>query len=144
MLRYEICIQLSRFTGNSSLICKNHKILTNFVMLKSLNKYLACFLLVTFSWVILPTHTIHDLFANHNDTDSNFCARYHSHLGLHVEKKHTHCEILKINTPVYDSPPLFIFEKIDAGFISEIKTNLQSVYFNQKYFNLPSRAPPVC
>ena len=111
--------------------------------MKVLNKYLTYLLLVTFFWAILPTHTLHDLFANHEDTEHDFCAKYHSHLGTHIEKKHTHCEILKVNTPVYDSPSLFIFKKIEAVIISEIKTNCKSAYFNQKHLNLPSRAPPI-
>lgn len=107
-----------------------------------LNKYLSYFLLITFSWVILPTHTIHALFANHQDTDHDFCAKNHSHLGTHIEIKHTHCDILKFNSPVYDSPALFVLEKIEAVFIAEVKTNCQSAYFNQNYLALPSRGPP--
>ena len=92
---------------------------------------------------MFPTHTLHDLFANHEDTDFDFCAKYHSHLGTHIEKKHTHCEILKTITPVYDAPTLLLIKKIESVDISEITINQPSAYFSHKYPNLPSRAPPM-
>ncbi len=92
---------------------------------------------------MLPTHTLHDLFADHDDTAMDYCAAHHAHLGLHVEQKHTHCEILKINTPVYDSPDLLVFEKVEAIIISEIKTDYQSIYFNHHLLSIPARGPPT-
>jgi hypothetical protein len=92
---------------------------------------------------MLPTHTMHNLFAHHEDTAHDYCATHHGHLGLHVEKKHTHCEILKTNTPVYDSPDLFVFEKTEAIIIAEVKSNYSSVHFNSLVFNIPARGPPT-
>ncbi|MBK7817584.1 MAG: hypothetical protein IPJ60_08555 [Sphingobacteriaceae bacterium] len=67
--------------------------------MKKLNTYIAYFLLVAFSWVITPAHTIHDLFADHHDTADNFCKLNHAHLGTHLEEQHIHCDILKLDSP---------------------------------------------
>ncbi len=92
---------------------------------------------------MLPTHTLHELFANHEDTEHDFCAKYHAHLGTHVEKKHTHCEILKTTAPVYNSPQLLIFEKTAPVFTAEIKSTYPSTYFNFHFRNVPARGPPA-
>jgi len=91
----------------------------------------------------LPTHTLHELFADHEDTEHGYCAKYHSHLGTHFEKQHSHCEILKTNTPVYNSPDFVILENTEAIFICEINTDYKSGYFNQNYLSVPARGPPA-
>ena len=111
--------------------------------MKKLNIYLAYFLLAAFTWVITPAHTIHDIFANHHDTADNFCKLYHSHLGTHVEEQHTHCDILKLDSPAYDLTTLVAVECVS----NEINTSLP--FYKQRAsqadlsYNLPSRAPPV-
>lgn len=112
-------------------------------MLIFANTYVARALLLVFMWVLLPTHTIHDLFANHHDTADNFCAENHKHLGTHVEEQHTHCDILNLNSPTYH-PPVYIHV---ANLIAIIVDN-QSFYLPEKVnsvfeLQLPSRAPPV-
>lgn len=111
--------------------------------MKKLNTYISYFLLLAFAWVILPTHTIHDIFANHHDTADNFCKLYHSHLGTHVEEQHTHCDILNVNTPVYHAPQLVIVG--EAPFI--FKTISFRGHFGKPMPThscyIPARAPPV-
>lgn len=98
---------------------------------------------MAFTWVITPAHTIHDLFANHHDTADNFCKLYHSHLGTHIEEQHTHCDILKLDSPAYDLTTLVVVNCVST----EINTSL--VAYKQDHdqvdlsYNLPSRAPPV-
>lgn len=111
--------------------------------LKTIKKYISYFLLVTFSWAIVPTHTLHEIFADHNDTAHDYCAKFHAHLGLHVEKKHTHCEILKSTTPVYDRTNFFILDKIEPVFVAEIKSEYQSASLNQFLTSVPARGPPA-
>jgi hypothetical protein len=111
--------------------------------LKKLNVYLAYFLLVAFAWVITPAHTIHDVFADHHDTADNFCKFYHSHLGTHVEEQHTHCDILKLDSPIYD---LAIVVSVESA---KTVINTSAPIYKQRFlladlsYNLPSRAPPA-
>jgi hypothetical protein len=113
------------------------------VLLKDLRKYLSIVLLVAFAWVITPTHTIHDLFADHEDTADNFCLTHHAHLGTHVEELHTHCDILDVNTPVYYTPTLVTLPQL----VSIVQTKYNFTCLNRiisfSVCNLPSRAPPV-
>jgi len=111
--------------------------------LKKLHNYTAWFLLLVFAWVLTPAHTIHDLFADHHDTADNYCKLYHAHLGTHVEEQHTHCEILKLDSPAYD---LTEFISLECAF-TVINTSVPQ--YNSRSFdvdlsyNLPPRAPPV-
>lgn len=111
--------------------------------MKDLRKYISQAILVVFIWVLLPTQTIHNLFADHVDTEDNFCQKHHGHLGTHIEETHVHCEILKLNTPVYSIPQLvslncsvFIIETLFLFSIPEIPVSDASG-------DLPARAPPV-
>jgi hypothetical protein len=99
---------------------------------------------LVFSLAILPTHTLHEWFADHEDTEHNFCEKYHSHLGIHVEKTHTHCEILKTNTPVYYSPSLPVFKTVQTVILSEISSAYESFLPSQASLNIPARGPPAC
>lgn len=92
---------------------------------------------------MIPVHTMHDLFADHDDTAENYCLVNHAHLGTHLEEAHINCEILDVNTPVYFTPDLVLITQIVAIVstkllpINEGRENVFSVC------NLPSRAPPV-
>lgn len=106
-------------------------------------KYLVYLLLLTFLWVITPVHTIHDLFADHQDTADNYCLVNHSHLGVHVESKHTHCEILDFNSAVYFKTDLISVSVTVQTIISLVdQLNPQQVICFLGS-NLPSRAPPA-
>lgn len=98
---------------------------------------------MVFSWVILPTQTLHELFADHEDTEHGYCAKYHSHLGTHYETKHTHCDILDTNTPIYEKASFNTFETITAECVSIINTIYQSVSLNSHTTDLPARGPPA-
>lgn len=91
---------------------------------------------------MLPIHTIHEIFANHQDTEAGFCEKYHSHLGTHIEKTHTHCEILKTNAQVYNSPVFPFFNKVELSFFTIIKTGYKSIYINNYYNSVSARGPP--
>lgn len=114
-----------------------------FGIVKKLKVYISYFLLLVFAWVITPTHTIHNLFADHEDTADNYCLVNHAHLGTHVETQHTHCDILDINTPVYCVPRLIVISQLT----SIINTKHLITHLNRiisfSVCNLPSRAPPI-
>jgi hypothetical protein len=110
---------------------------------KQKRTYFVYLLLIAFAWVITPVHTIHDLFADHEDTADNYCLVNHSHLGVHVESKHTHCEVLEFNASVYFKTDLVTIKGPVNTIITLVdQLNLQQVicYLGS---NLPSRAPPV-
>lgn len=100
-------------------------------------------MLLVFGWVMVPVHTMHDLFADHNDTADNYCLVNHAHLGTHVEEAHINCDILDINTPVYFIPDLVLITQI----VATVSTSLLPINENKEcsfsVCNLPSRAPPV-
>jgi hypothetical protein len=111
--------------------------------LKKFNTYIAYFLLLAFAWVITPAQTIHDIFADHHDTADNYCKLYHSHLGTHVEEQHTHCDILKLDSPVYDLTAL-----VAVSSVKHVVSTSLTVYKSRPLqadlsYNLPSRAPPI-
>ena len=93
-------------------------------------------------WVLVPTHTLHELFANHNDTEHEYCTDHQSETGTHVEKKHTHCQILDTNTPIYEKPSLVIFENNLNGPSTEINTIYYFSYLNQRLSLQSNRGPP--
>ena len=108
-------------------------------MLK-LKKYISIFLLLLFAWVITPTQILHNVFANHTDTDCDFD---HNKGGLHVESKHTHCDIFKTNTTLYNTPKITNSVKLILVLIDELKIKQQAFYFYTNKVNLPARAPPI-
>ena len=93
-------------------------------------------------WVLIPNHTLHGLFANHDDTEHEYCAEHHSS-GTQVEKTHTHCQILDTNTPIYEKPSLVIFENNLNGISTEINTIYSFSYFNQQILLHSNRGPPA-
>ncbi|MDZ4663523.1 MAG: hypothetical protein SGJ15_01475 [Bacteroidota bacterium] len=111
--------------------------------MKKINTYIAYFLLVAFSWVITPTPTIHDLFADHHDTADNFCKLNHAHLGTHIEEQHTHCGILDLNAPVYSAPQLVTLNIITLTVNTLVYSFYQSRFISFSVCNLPSRGPPT-
>jgi hypothetical protein len=112
------------------------------LVLNKLKQYIAAFLVSVFAWVLLPAPMVHELFADHEDTAHDFC-KTHGHTGLHIEEKHTHCEILKTNTPVYNTPVFVSFQTSEVVLISEINTVSQSGYYTTSYVSIPARGPPA-
>lgn len=111
--------------------------------MKKVKSYLSIVLLVVFAWVILPTQTIHDLFADHIDTEDNYCQKYHSHLGTHIEETHIHCEILKLNSPVYSLPQLVSFNCSIQFIETPLLFIIPELPVSDQPLDLPARAPPV-
>jgi hypothetical protein len=99
-------------------------------------------LLAVFFCAILPTHTLHDLFADHEDTEHGYCAG-DLHSGVQIEKKHTHCQLLDISAPVYELSRLLSVEKAQVSFTSEIKTAFISFASARYYLNISGRGPPL-
>ena len=102
-------------------------------------KPIAFFLLLVFSWVLMPAELTHEIFADHTDTD---CHADHSTANAQVESIHTHCDIFETNTPIYDIPELAVFEKAEIILVNELLTKFESSYFHLAQLILPTRAPP--
>jgi len=113
-------------------------------MTSNIKKYIATLLLFVFSYSILPASLFHSLFADHTDTEDNYCNYYHKDIGTHLEEKQVHCEILKVVTPLYDA--VKVNHHIDAFLtvISTCKDFRISSYAFETPLNLPSRGPPAC
>ncbi|MBA2611095.1 MAG: hypothetical protein H0U95_03930 [Bacteroidetes bacterium] len=108
--------------------------------MQKFKKYIAFFLLLVFSWVLLPAALSHEIFADHEDTDCHFD---HKITSASVEATHTHCNIFTTNTPLYDIPELVVFAKIQPILINESVTTIESSYFHLAQLLLPTRAPPT-
>ncbi len=108
--------------------------------MQKFKRYTAFFLLLVFSWVILPASLSHEIFADHEDTDCHFD---HNSNTASVETTHTHCDVFKTNTPVYDSPELAVFKKAELVLVSELLAKFENSYFHLAQTQLPARAPPV-
>lgn len=66
-----------------------------------LRSYIAIFLLMVISMVVVPKEFIHALY-DHEDTPHDICADHHK--GIHVEPAHHNCELLKFQVfPFYAS-----------------------------------------
>jgi hypothetical protein len=113
-----------------------------FCALKSIRGYFSAILLVVFCWAALPAHTIHELFANHQDTSHEGCDHKHTVDFTQIEKKHKHCEILKTNTPVYERPSLVCFKNFDRIILSEIATASTGDYCSFRLGTISGRGPP--
>jgi len=103
-------------------------------------KHIAFFLLLVFSWVLLPASLVHEVFADHVDTDCHFD---HYASGSQVESIHTHCDIFKTNTPLYDIPKLAVVVKSQPVLVCELLTKFENSYFHLSQLILPTRAPPT-
>lgn len=108
--------------------------------MQKIKKHIAFFLLLVFSWVLLPASIVHEVFADHIDTD---CHDSHSNSATQIESIHTHCDIFETNTPLYDIPQLTVCVKPESILILKYKTKIQSTYFHLAQLILPTRAPPV-
>ncbi len=108
--------------------------------MQKFKRYIAFFLLLVFSWVILPASLSHKIFADHEDTDCHFD---HNSKTASVETTHTHCDVFKTNTPVYDTPELAVFKKAELVLVSELLAKFESSYFHLAQTQLPARAPPL-
>jgi hypothetical protein len=111
--------------------------------MQKIKKHIAVFLLLVFSLVALPPSVLHNAFANHIDTQDNYCDYFHKDLGTHLESSHTSCDIFKTNTPVYDALKVFQSFSVFRVVISQYKI---AEVFSASYslrISLPARAPPI-
>ncbi len=90
--------------------------------------------------MLIPKSVVHDLFADHTDTVCDFD---HNKGDLHVEAKHTHCELFNTNTTLYHHPQISIFSKPVLSIVSEFKAGIENPYFYSTLKILPARAPPA-
>ncbi len=102
-------------------------------------KHIAFILLLVFSWVLMPASLVHEVFADHVDTDCHFD---HS-TATSIEATHTHCDVFKTNTPLYDIPQLTVCNAPQPVLISELLAKFENSYFHLTGLILPTRAPPV-
>lgn len=108
--------------------------------MQKFKKHIAFFLLLVFSWVLLPASLSHEIFADHEDTDCHFD---HNSKTTSIEATHTHCDIFETNAPVYDIPTFVAFNKAQPVLICELLTKFENSYFHLAQQLLPTRAPPV-
>jgi hypothetical protein len=110
---------------------------------QKIKKYIAGFLLLVFSLVALPPSMLHNTFANHTDTEDNYCNYFHKDLGTHVEGTHTSCDIFKTNTPIYDVLTIYHSVSVFRVVISQHK--IAEVFSTSRTpkISLPVRAPPT-
>lgn len=107
------------------------------------SKYLSVILLIAFAWVITPIHSIHDIFADHEDTADNYCLLNHSHLGVHVESKHTHCDELDFTGAVFFKTDFVTIKGLVTVISSAVNELNPQQVISYLGANLPSRAPPA-
>lgn len=108
--------------------------------MQKFKKHIAFFLLLVFSWVLLPASLSHEIFADHTDTD---CHLDHHRTGAQIESIHTHCDIFKTTTPIYDIPELIVFTTPQPILLNEVDQKNNNSYFHLAQISLPARAPPV-
>jgi hypothetical protein len=108
--------------------------------MQKFKKQIAFFLLLVFSWVLLPASLAHEVFADHTDTD---CHTDHLRSGAQIESIHTHCDIFKTTTPIYETPELIVFTISQLILLNEVNQKNNNSYFHLTQTSLPARAPPV-
>ena len=111
--------------------------------MQHLKKQLAVFLLFAFFWAMLPGPLLHAMFADHHDTADNECAVHHKGLGLHVEKQHVHCEVLKVQGPAYDQPALLVCRDARPVWHERFAAAPRITYYHLRFHTKPSRGPPA-
>ena len=107
--------------------------------MKWYKKHISVFLLLALTWVLLPGAFVHELFANHKDT---VCEHDHSSDESNFESPHTHCDIFKTNSPIYDVPKLVSCVNPIQIIVAELRFKVQVSYFHLAQLKLPTRAPP--
>jgi hypothetical protein len=105
-----------------------------------LKKYSSVFLLLVFTWVVLPPSFVHEVFGDHTDTE---CLPAHDHLTAQLEGKHRHCDVFQVLTPVYKAPELVVFQKPVRLLLEEISIYDQAPHRSSYLVHLKSRGPPV-
>jgi hypothetical protein len=112
--------------------------------MQRIKKHIAVLLLLVFSLAALPHSLLHKAFANHTDTEDNYCDFYHKDLGTHLEGAHTNCDIFKTNTPIYDA--LTVTNDVTAyrTIISVYQVSKLSPYIVETNLSVSSRGPPTC
>ena len=111
--------------------------------MQKLKKHIAVFLLLVFSLASAPPALWHKAFANHVDTEDNYCDFYHKDLGTHVEGSHTSCDILKTQTLLYDALNVENTVSVFRIIISQHTISNFSADFSSFEIRLPARAPPI-
>ncbi len=102
----------------------------------NLQKHIAAFLLLLFSFTFLPKETIHLLFAHHDNED----VELNCHI-THIETKHEHCDISKFVFSVYSlTEPALFFIKAIPGF-NYFEFN-HSFFIHITYYMYGLKAPP--
>lgn len=101
-------------------------------------KNISILLLLAFCWLSVPASLTHSVFADHEDTH---CEGSHQNTTS-VETPHTHCEVFKVQSPVYHIPELLVLESPVPVLVSIVISSLPSFLGTNYHFNLSARAPP--
>ena len=110
--------------------------------MKQCKAYISVFLLLVFTWVVLPAAFVHEVFADHQDTEC-LPEDHHKHEATHVEALHKHCDVFRTNVPVYDAPALTVFEKPIPVLTAELCQKAEVFYFAFDLYTASSRGPPL-
>ncbi|MBL7933470.1 MAG: hypothetical protein JNL60_16305 [Bacteroidia bacterium] len=100
-------------------------------------KHISILLLLAFYWLSVPASLTHNLFADHEDTHCEL-----GHEGTTIEMPHTHCEVFKVQSPVYQVPEFVVLECPVPALVSVVNSYLSPFHKKDHHFNLPARAPP--
>src|SRR5688572_7293624 len=107
--------------------------------MKFFKKHISLLLLLAFCWLSVPVSITHTFFADHEDTH---CETEHAGV-TRVETPHTHCEVFKVQSPVYDLPELFVLESPRPVLVSVVSSSTHTFKGLNFHLDLPGRGPPV-
>jgi len=107
----------------------------------SLRKYISSVLLLVFVWATIPTHTLHEYFADHHDNEHGACSSADGFTTF--ETKHQHCEILDYTSPVYDSNGLTFLQPAEEILFISLQSDISSIDLSSYKGSLLSRGPPA-
>lgn len=103
----------------------------------NLQKHIAVFLLLLFSFTFLPKETIHLFFAHHDNED----VELNCHIN-HFETKHEHCDVSKFvfSALSLTEPALFFVKAISCFEHVEL---VHSFFIHIFYYMYGLKAPPI-
>lgn len=95
---------------------------------------------MVFVWAAIPTHSLHEYFADHHDNEHGKCVTADGITTL--ESKHQHCEILDYTSPVYENNAFIFLQPHEEIIFASSNSIIASIDLCSYKGNLPSRGPP--
>lgn len=105
--------------------------------MKMFKKFIAYFLLLVISLVVVPKELIHS-FTEHSDTEDSI---HFPNAPISVDVEHTHCDFLNINVPLYCFEFDFTQEILPTSYFNFNAYKTQSLV-SSCVLNLSLRGPP--